>query len=368
MSILQIAISLIVSGLLAAILIPMMIKIGYRYRMLDMPGQHKRHKSPTPILGGPALFLSTWLTVGLMILLFQDDFGELGGAILYILSGALVITLVGLADDFSPLSAWAKLAAQIGAGLLLYLGGLRIEFISTPMGSLEIGSFSVIITVLWVVMLTNAINIIDGLDGLAAGVSLIGAIILVVVGLFYQVGAVLIFLTVLCGFLIVFLRFNWHPARIFLGDSGSMQIGYYFAVFSLIFPLKSYTISALYLPMLVLGVPILETISSASRRFISGKNIMSADRRHLFHYLSIMGFSPRQILSIFYFMAFVFGLSALAMFFWDRLIVFGYLVFFMVVIFALLFILITNISPRKKNTANGGGTNGVLKRFRSRLR
>ncbi|MDF1543740.1 MAG: MraY family glycosyltransferase [bacterium] len=368
MSVLQIAISLIVSGGVAALMIPLMIRIGYHYRMLDMPGQHKRHKKPTPILGGPALFFSTWITVGLMVLIFQEDYAELGGAILYILSGALVITLVGLADDFSPLTAWAKLAAQVGAGLLLYLGGLRVEFISTPMGSLEIGSLSVLITVLWVVMLTNAINLIDGLDGLAAGVSLIGGIILIVIGLFYQVGSVLVFLTVLCGFLIVFLRFNWHPAKIFLGDSGSMQIGYYFAVFSLIFPLKSYTISALYLPLLVLGVPILETISSASRRFISGKNIMGADRRHLFHYLSLMGFSPRQILSIFYFMAFVFGLAALAMFFWDRLIVFGYLVFFMVVIFALFFILITNVSPKKRDTASGGGNNGAMKRFRSRLR
>ena len=361
--------SLGICALLAYLLIPIMIKLGYRLRLLDMPGNHKRHKVPTPLLGGIALFSSSWLTIGIMLLLFPGSFGELGGSILYILAGAIVITLVGLADDFSPLTAWVKLVAQTAAGLTLYLGGLRVELISTPMGSMEIGSFSIIITVLWVIVLTNAINLIDGLDGLAAGVSLIGAIILTVIGLFYEVGAVLLFLTVLSGFLLVFLRFNWHPAKIFLGDSGSMQIGYYFAVFSLIFPLKSYTVSALYLPLLVLGVPILETISSAFRRFVSGKNIMTADRRHLFHYLSILGFSPRQVLSIFYFMAIVFGLSALAMFFWDRVVVFGYLLFFMVVIFALFFILITNVLPRKReNKGNGGGSNGALRRFRSRIK
>lgn len=355
-----------VAILMSVISVPLMIRLGRKYSLLDHPGKHKRHLTPTPILGGAALFVTTWVCVALGLSLNAEYFVELADSIVYIFSGALIITLVGLADDLAPISAWVKLGAQIAAGAVLFQGGLGVDFISTPYGSIDPGPFSIVITVGWVVILTNAINLIDGLDGLASGVSLIGALVLLVIGQLYNVGPGLVFITSMIGFLGVFLFFNLPPAKIFLGDSGSMQIGYYFAVFSLFFPLKSYTVSALYLPMLVLGVPILEAFSSFVRRLISGKNVMAADRRHLFHYLSLAGFSARQIVAIFYFMAIVFGLFALAMFFWDRLVVFGYLIFFMVVIFSLFFILLTNISPNRKNSGNGG--NGNFRLFRSRLK
>ncbi|MFQ5452826.1 MAG: MraY family glycosyltransferase [Candidatus Zixiibacteriota bacterium] len=329
-----------------------MITIGYKYSILDQPGLHKRHKKPTPILGGVALFLVFWLTVSICFLFFSNIFEELFGSILFIFLGGLIIFLVGVSDDLSPLSAKIKLTAQIAAGLVLYFGGLKIELISTPYGSIDTGIFSIAITVLWVVVLTNAINLIDGLDGLASGVSLIGAVTLFVIGLLYDVGPVLIFIIVMIGFLSLFLNYNHYPARIFLGDSGSMQIGYYFAVFSLMFPLKSYTATALYVPLLAMGVPLLEVSSSFLRRLVSGKNILRADRRHLFHYLSFLGFSPRQVVIIFEILAIIYGLFALAMFYWDRLIVFGFLIFFMVVIFVIFFILITKYAPRIKANGN----------------
>jgi UDP-GlcNAc:undecaprenyl-phosphate GlcNAc-1-phosphate transferase len=340
--------AIFLSGALSAAAIPALIKAGHRYGLLDQPGQHKRHKKPTPFLGGVALFAVSWIGILVFALIAPEFRSEFGSSLFYIFVGALIILLVGLSDDLSPLSAWVKLAAQVAAGLVLYLGGLNVELLSTPFGSIEIGGFSVLITVLWVVMLTNAINLIDGLDGLAAGVSLIAAVTLLIVGRLYEVGTVLIFIVVLIGFLIPFLYFNRYPARIFLGDSGSMQIGYYFAVFSLMFPFKSYTTAALYVPLLALGVPIVEVLSSFFRRLFSGKNIMKADRRHLFHYLALMGFSPRRIVLIFYLLAIGYGLFALAMFFWNRLIVFGFLVFFMVVIFAVFFILLTKIPFRKR--------------------
>ncbi len=343
------------AGLGAAIL-PALIAIGQRYGLLDHPGQHKRHKTPTPFLGGVGLFIVTWITVLAFALIAPEFRSEFGTSLFYIFVGALIILLVGLSDDLSPLSAWVKLAAQVGAGLVLYLGGLNVELLSTPFGSVNIGAFSVLITVLWVVMLTNAINLIDGLDGLAGGVSIIAAVTLLVVGRLYEVGTVLIFIVVLIGFLLPFLYLNRYPARIFLGDSGSMQIGYYFAVFSLMFPFKSYTAAALYVPLLALGVPILEVLSSFVRRLLSGKNIMKADRRHLFHYLALAGFSPRRIVLIFYLLAIGYGLFALAMFFWNRLIVFGFLVVFMVVIFAVFFILLTKIPFRKR--VNGSAHQG----------
>ncbi len=354
MSLYPILVGLLFSLGISLLMMPLAIKTGHRFGLLDMPGRHKRHKKPTPFLGGAALFVSMWVTVFATSLCFPGFFGDLFGSLFYILVGALIILLVGLSDDLSPVSAWIKLGAQIAAGLVLFQGGLRIDILWTPLGVIQIGSVSVLITVLWVVGLTNAINLIDGLDGLAGGVSLIGAVTMVVIGQLYLIGPVLIFVWALAGFLVVFLYYNRYPARLFLGDSGSMQLGYYFAVFSLVFPLKSYTAAALYVPLLALGVPILETVSSLGRRLASGRNIMKADRRHLFHYLSLAGFSPRQVVLVFYALAVVFGGFALAMFFWNRQLVFGILVAFMVVIFALFFILMTNLFPRKRFDGSRG--------------
>lgn len=345
-----------VSSAVSLLTVPLLIRVGHKYGILDQPGRHKRHKNPTPNLGGIGLFLATWLTVLVSFALSGDLLDELSGSLLYVLSGALIILLVGLSDDLSPVSAWVKLAAQAAAGLVLFLGGLKIQLLSTPFGSVEIGSLSILVTVLWVVVLTNAINLIDGLDGLASGVSLIGAVTLLFIGQLYDVGAVLVFLAALIGFSIVFLYYNRYPARIFLGDSGSMQIGYYFAVFSLMFPLKSFTATALYVPLLALGVPMTEVLSSFVRRLAQGKNVMKADRRHLFHYLSLIGFSPRRVVIVFYSLAVIYGLFAVAMFYWNRLIVLGFLAVFMVVIFALFFILVTKFAPRRRTNRERGAS------------
>ncbi len=350
MPVASIVIAVLVSLAVSFLAIGQLIKAGHKYKLLDTPGRHKRHKRPVPILGGLALFAAVWIAVLVSSLLFPDFALEPAGSILYIFLGALVIVAVGLADDIRPLSAWIKLAAQICVGLILYLAGLGVVLLSTPFGSVDIGAASVIITVLWVVGLTNAVNLIDGLDGLAPGVSLIAALTMLVIGHLQGVGWALVFVYALIGFLPVFLLYNRYPARIFLGDSGSMQIGYYFAVFSLIVPLKSFTASALYVPLLVLGVPILEALSSVTRRLIKGKSVMKADRRHLFHLLALAGFSRRQVVLVFYALGVVFGLFALAMYFWNRLLVLAFLAVFMVVILVLFFILVADLSHRRRNS------------------
>ncbi|MEA3297274.1 MAG: MraY family glycosyltransferase [candidate division Zixibacteria bacterium] len=349
MALLLILTCMFVALIVSAIVIPALIRVAHRYRLLDPPGLHKRHKKPIPILGGLALFIAVWLSVLITSLIFPGCYDDNSASMLFIFSGALVIMLVGLADDLSPLSAWVKLAAQISIGLILYFAGLRVELLTTPYGSIDIGGLSVVITVLWVVGLTNAINLIDGLDGLAAGVCLIAAVTMSIIGQLQQAGWVLVFMYSLIGFLSLFLFYNRFPARMFLGDSGSMQIGYYFAVFSLIVPLKSFTASALYVPLLALGVPILETASSFVRRIISGKNVMRADRRHLFHYLALAGFTPRKVVLIFYILGVIFSLFALAMLFWNRVLVLVFLMVFMVVIFASFFILIAGLPARRWN-------------------
>ncbi|MCP4684640.1 MAG: undecaprenyl/decaprenyl-phosphate alpha-N-acetylglucosaminyl 1-phosphate transferase [bacterium] len=333
------------AAIVTAVLMPPALRLAHRFRFLDPPGLHKRHKTPVPLVGGIVLFVALWGSVALTYLLFPDTFEGQAGSLPYLLCGALIVFLVGLSDDLTPLSAWTKLFAQVAAGLILYMGGLSIDPISAPfLGSFEIGQFSILITVLWVVLLTNAVNLIDGLDGLAAGVSLIAAVTMAVIGLLYQAGSVAVFACALAGFLAVFLFYNRYPAKTFLGDSGSLQIGFYFAVVSLLVPVKTFTAAALYLPLLALGVPILETTISISRRLMAGRNVMKADRRHLFHYLALAGLSPRAIVWIFYLLSAVFSLFALAMYFWDRLIVFAILVLFMVVIFTLFFIFMTSLN------------------------
>ena len=350
----------ILSGALSAALLPFLITLGHKYDLIDPPGKHKRHREPTPVLGGIALFVSTWVTILIGWLVVGSGFEELTPVLWYILGGALIIALVGLSDDLSPISALTKLLAQAAAGLVLYLGGLEVQLVTTPFGSIDIGNWSMLITIMWVVGLTNAINLIDGLDGLAGGVSLIAACFLLFIGLLYEIGAVLLFVACLVGFLVPFLYFNHSPARIFLGDSGSMQIGYYFAVFSLSVSLKSYTTAALVVPLLALGVPILEAGSSFIRRLLAGKSVVTADRRHLFHYLALAGLSKGQVVVIFYLLAFIFGCFALAMFYFNRVLVFSVLVLFMVVILALFFIFIVNAPRRRLGNGRRESTSGDL--------
>jgi UDP-GlcNAc:undecaprenyl-phosphate GlcNAc-1-phosphate transferase len=348
----------VVSLAVTAFSLPLLIRLGHRYGFLDTPGKHKRHKRPVPYLGGVALFFAVWSALMVSALISPDWYEANGSSLFYVFLGGLVITLVGLADDLSPLSARVKLGVQVLIGLMLYAAGIHVDLLTTPFGSVDVGPAALVITVLWVVVMTNAINLIDGLDGLAGGVALIAAITLLVIGQLLDSGWGMLFMPGLIGFLIGFLIYNRYPARIFLGDSGSLQLGYYFAVFSLLAPLKSFTASALYLPLLALGVPILETAVSFTRRMLSGRNVMRADRRHLFHYLALAGLSPRQVVLVFYGLGVLFAGFALGMFLWNRVIVLAVLAVFMVVILVSFFILVTGLVARRRR--NRRSANGAI--------
>jgi len=322
-----------VSAGVALLLMRPAIRAAAQFGLVDRPGRHKRHGREVPIVGGLVLFAALWVSMAVGLTGFGGQFADVARALPYVVAGALIILFLGLADDITPLSAWTKLLFEIAAGLVLYLGGLHIDPITIPFaGSQALGAWSWVLTVAWVVMLTNAINLIDGLDGLATGVSLVAALTMAVIAALYQAAPAVFLAAALLGFLAVFLAYNRYPARAFLGDSGALQIGYYFAVMSLLVPLKSYAAAALYLPLLALGVPLFETALSISRRLAAGRNVMKADRRHVFHYLALAGLSPRAIVAIFWSLSAVFGLFSLAMYFWDRRLVLGMLVLFMVVI------------------------------------
>jgi UDP-GlcNAc:undecaprenyl-phosphate GlcNAc-1-phosphate transferase len=340
----------LLAGVATAALLPFAIRLGHLWGVLDMPGKHKRHDRPTPVMGGPVLFVAVWSAVGLAAVLFPDEMTVIRPTLMYIAAGSLIVSLVGLSDDLRPVSAWTKLLSQVAAGTVLYLGGLGIDPITIPfMGAFELGHWSLAITIGWVVLLTNAINLIDGLDGLAGGVSLIAAVVLLAVGRMYAVESVAVFASGLIGFLLVFLYYNRPPARVFLGDSGSLQLGFYFAVISLVVPIRSFTAAALYVPLLALGLPLLETAAAFVRRTMAGRPVMKADRRHFFHLLALTGLSPLRTVLVFYILSAVFGAFALAMVYLNRRIVTGFLVLFMVVILVLFFILRSNLLRRYRS-------------------
>ncbi len=343
-------IALPVAFITSLVLVRVIIKISQKYSIYDYPGKHKRHKRPTPNLGGTAILLSSWIAIIVSLQISPGSFAEIERAIPNIFLGSILIYFIGLIDDFHPVAAGIKLAVQVVTGLILYSGGLSINFISLPLlGTTALGGLSIVITVLWVVALSNAINLIDGLDGLAAGVSIIGFATMVVIGILYAVKSVVLISLSLSGATFAFWLYNRFPARIFLGDNGSLLIGYFFAVVSLAVPIKSYTTAALFMPLVALGVPLIEAISSFTRRLVAGRNVMTADRRHIFHYMSYAGLSQRQVVYLFYLSSLFFGSISVGMFLFERMLLLTILLLFMVVIFILYFIFIFRMKRNRRS-------------------
>ncbi len=320
------------------ILSPAIISLCLRFGFLDLPGEHKRHRFPTPNLGGIALFLGFWAAVAFAYFRFPALSLELGKFHYHIFAGGIIIFLTGLLDDLSELPALGKLVMQIAAGAVLYLGGLQITILFIPfVGPTELGYMSFPVTMIWIVGIINCINLIDGLDGLAAGVSAMAALPLLLIGIYFNLTTVVVFCTAIIGISLAFMYFNQYPARIFMGDSGSLFLGYIFAVISLLFPIKSYTTAAVFVPILALAIPITETVVSFIRRTLSGGRFYRADNRHLFHYLAASGLSKLQVVWLFYILSGFFAVFSGAMFIFNKQVVVTILAVFMVVIFAILF-------------------------------
>lgn len=343
------------AALLTAALLPLAIAAGHRWGALDKPGAHKRHEEPVPFLGGTVLFVVVWAVLLSLHRWTGTPVDSRSGAIDVVFVGALVVFVLGFIDDIRPLAAWIKLLVQVAVGALLYYGGLGVELLIWPTGEIATGVLALPITVAWVVLLTNAINLIDGLDGLAAGVSFIGGVSIVTVAFLRgNPSTEVTIIWVLLGFLAIFWWHNRHPARIFLGDSGSLQIGYYFAAFTLMVNFKSFAASALYVPLLALGVPIIEAFSSFVRRLASGRSVMQADHRHLFHYLSLAGLSRRRVLWTFYGLSVIFGFFAVAMEYWNRMLVLGFLGGFMAAVMIGFLMTVLRLPERLRRVRRNG--------------
>ena len=306
--------TLIICFLAAILLTPVVKKLAFLIGATDQPNQRKVHQKIMPRLGGLAIYIS--FLIGVFILQPNDSYLisvlNLDGSIhLPILLGSLIIILTGAFDDVKEISPRVKLLGQIAAALVVVVvGDLRVEFINLPFGGqLDFGYFSIPITMVWIIGITNAINLIDGLDGLAAGVSTIA--LFTIAGMAYTMGNpyVMIMALILAVSTLGFLLYNFHPAKIFMGDTGALFLGYMIAVLSLL-GFKGVTFVSLIIPVIILGVPISDTLFAIVRRLVNKQPLSAPDKSHLHHCLLRLGYSHRQTVVLIYAMSGIFGLAA----------------------------------------------------------
>jgi UDP-GlcNAc:undecaprenyl-phosphate GlcNAc-1-phosphate transferase len=294
---------------------PVVKMFASRVKAVDIPNDRKVHILPVPRLGGLAIYLGFLVAVAAGIFFSKNRGMEINLHIISgILLGSTLLMLVGMVDDIKSMRPTTKLIWQVAATALVIFFGVEISFISNPFNGLwAIGFLAIPLTLLWVVGITNAINLIDGLDGLAAGVTAISCLALFFVALrTHQIGAALLMLA-LGGAVLGFLRHNFFPASIFLGDSGSMFLGFILATSSVIGVLKTTLVVALIVPVLILGVPIFDTLFAIGRRLKEGKHPFTADDRHIHHMLLRAGFNKREAVLSIYIACFLLSFIALVM-------------------------------------------------------
>lgn len=301
-----------VSGIFSFALTPVVKSFAKKVGAIDVPKDSRRmHSTPIPRLGGLAIFLGFLFSV----LLFANIDPTLQG----ILLGAVVIVVLGMIDDIVPLNALLKFVVQIMAALIVVLyGNLRIDTFTNPnilsdSPYIHLGFWSIPITVLWIVAITNAVNLIDGLDGLAVGVSSIASLSLLIIAIILFEPNIALVMAALAGACIGFMPYNINPAKIFMGDTGSTFLGFILATISIQGLFKFYAVVSFAVPFLILGLPIFDTMFAIGRRVLSGKSPMSPDRGHVHHRLIDMGFNQKQSVTILYLMSGLLGLSAVVL-------------------------------------------------------
>ena len=309
-------IGIVVAALVAAFLValvatPVVKSLAFRVGAVDVPKDSRRmHNHPIPRMGGLAIFLGFLLSV----LLFADLTVQLRGMLL----GSVIIVVLGIFDDIYALSAKLKLVVQIVAALVAVFSGNVIQTLSNPNvfsadPYWDLGWLAIPVTVIWIVAITNAVNLIDGLDGLACGVSTISSMTLLVISLLVSDAPVAILMAALAGSCLGFLPYNLNPAKIFMGDTGSTFLGYILAVVSIQGLFKFYTIISFAVPFLMLGLPIFDTCFAFIRRIAHGQSPMHADRSHVHHRLIDMGFNQKQAVAVLYIISAILGLSAVVL-------------------------------------------------------
>ncbi|MCJ8012775.1 undecaprenyl/decaprenyl-phosphate alpha-N-acetylglucosaminyl 1-phosphate transferase [Paenibacillus sp. KQZ6P-2] len=305
----------IVSLVLALLLTPLVKKFAIKIGAVDVPNARKVHTKIMPRLGGLAIYLAFMLSLFAVLPFVWDHFSirDTNFIKAFLLGGSLIV-LIGALDDRFELSAKVKLLGQIIAACIVVFGfDIKVDFVNIPFhdsySSLE-NWVAIPLTIFWIVGVTNAINLIDGLDGLAAGVSGIAIGTMFVMSLLMGSWMVALICLLLLGAIIGFLFFNFHPAQIFMGDTGSLFLGFCLAMLSML-GFKQIAIVSFITPLIIIGVPLSDTFFAIVRRWIQKKPIFAPDKGHLHHCLREIGFSHRQSVLIVYGIAAFFGVLAI---------------------------------------------------------
>lgn len=300
--------------IVALVVTPWVRSKALSWGAVDRPNHRKVHSGIMPRLGGLAIFLA-FVPFALIASSFKP-------AVLGLAIGASIILILGIVDDIKGISPRVKLAGQTAAALAVIPFGIKVEFLTNPFNNdvLLLGFFAIPITVFWLVAVTNAVNLIDGLDGLAGGVSCIAALTMAAVAItqlkvFGVEGQseIIILSLILAVSVLGFLKYNFYPATIFLGDSGSMLLGFTLGVISIMGLTKSATAISVIIPLLIMGIPLLDTMFAIVRRFKENRPIFQPDREHLHHQLLARGFSHRQAVILIYILSLLMGGSAVVM-------------------------------------------------------
>lgn len=288
---------------IAYISMPLVIKLAHRIGAIDRPDHRKVHSRTMPRLGGMAIFIA-FISCTIFI-------SKMSGPMLGLILGACIIFGIGVLDDIMQLSPGVKLIGQIVAAAVAMYFGIIVHFVTNPFdGLVSLGVLSLPLTLLWIVGITNAINLIDGLDGLAGGVSAIAASTLAIVCLFKGQTEVSLVAFVLVAAILGFLPYNFHPAKTFMGDGGSNLLGFVLACLAIMGTTKSAALISLFIPIVILGIPIFDTFFAIIRRINNRTHIFGADKDHLHHRLMAMGMSHRRSVCAIYAMSGIFGIIA----------------------------------------------------------
>jgi UDP-GlcNAc:undecaprenyl-phosphate GlcNAc-1-phosphate transferase len=310
------AVAFVLSMLAAALLTPLVRELALRIGAVDHAlSSRKIHGRPIPRLGGLAIAAAFYAPL-LGLVIFRSGVGALFLAeqklAIGLVVGGLAIVLLGVYDDLRGAGAKRKFAVQFAVAGFMYALGFRVELLANPFGApVFIGWFGLPLTLLWIVGIVNAMNLIDGLDGLAGGVALVAVAAALLISVQRENALMTLFCAGLGGSILGFLFYNFNPASIFMGDTGSMFLGFVLATTSIQTSQKASTTVAVLVPIMLLGVPILDTLLAVSRRAMNGRPLFRADREHIHHRLLAIGLSHRQAVLVLYGVCMLFGATAL---------------------------------------------------------
>ncbi|MCM3716139.1 glycosyltransferase family 4 protein [Halalkalibacter oceani] len=318
----MLVLALVICFIVTVLITPVVKRFAIKIGATDKPNHRKVHQKVMARLGGLAIYIG--FLVGFLILQPESSYT------IPILIGGFIIIVTGFLDDMIELSAKWKLLGQVAAAAVVVYGGVQVEFINLPFEmQLEFGWFSIPLTLLWIIGVTNAINLIDGLDGLAAGVSSI--VLLTITGIAIMDGSMFVAAlgVILLGSTLGFLVHNFNPAKIFMGDTGALFLGFMISVIALL-GFKNVTVSSLLVPIVILAIPISDTLFAIIRRLVQKKPLSAPDKSHLHHCLLRLGLTHRQTVLTIYAMTAFFSLAAVMMTmatFWTSVLIIFVLLF-----------------------------------------